>query len=132
MAIGPNVVDDCEGMTEEDYWRAMDEAMQDEEGDEPFCNCTTGHSIEETDWNQCDSCGKPIYDEEPAVPPAPTFEDQAKDSERYRLLRRGQHWSVINGIGDTLRADQLDAAIDAELATHNAELRGRPLADGPA
>ena len=33
MAIGPNVVDDCEGMTEEDYWRGMDEAMQDEEGD---------------------------------------------------------------------------------------------------
>ena len=21
MAIGPNVVDDCEGITEEDYWR---------------------------------------------------------------------------------------------------------------
>jgi len=74
MAIGPNVVDDCEGMTEEDYWRGMDEAMQDEEGDEPFCTCSTGHGIEETDWNQCDSCGKPIYDEEPAVPPAPTFE----------------------------------------------------------
>ena len=73
MAIGPNVVDDCEGMTEEDYWRGMDEAMQDEEGDEPFCNCSAGHSIEETDWNQCDSCGKPIYDEEPAVSPAPTF-----------------------------------------------------------
>ena len=73
MAIGPNVVDDCEGMTEEDYWRGMDEAMQDEEGDEPFCTCSTGHGIEETDWNQCDSCGKPIYDEEPAVPPAPTF-----------------------------------------------------------
>jgi hypothetical protein len=33
MAIGPGVVDDCEGMTEEDYWRGMDEAMQDEEGD---------------------------------------------------------------------------------------------------
>lgn len=48
MAIGPNVVDDCEGMTEEDYWRGMDEAMQDEEGDEPFCNCSAGHSIEET------------------------------------------------------------------------------------
>ena len=74
MAIGPNVVDDCEGMTEEDYWRGMDEAMQDEEGDEPFCTCSTGHGIEETDGNQCDSCGKPIYDEEPAVPPAPTFE----------------------------------------------------------
>ena len=38
--------------------------QEDEEGDEPFCNCTTGHSIEETDWNQCDSCGKLIYDEE--------------------------------------------------------------------
>ena len=35
----------------------------------------TGHGIEETDWNQCDSCGKPIYDEEPAVSPAPTLKD---------------------------------------------------------
>ncbi|MCA8195432.1 hypothetical protein [Burkholderia vietnamiensis] len=39
-----------------------------------------------------------------------------KDAERYRLLRRGQIWSVINGIGDTLRADELDAAIDAARA----------------
>lgn len=59
-----------EDMDEE--WLMMQE---DEEGDEPFCNCSTGHSIEETDWNQCDSCGKPIYDEEPAVSPAPTFEE---------------------------------------------------------
>lgn len=36
-----------------------------------------------------------------------------KDAERYRKLRRGQHWSVVNGIGDVLRADQLDAAVDA-------------------
>lgn len=35
------------------------------------------------------------------------------DADRYRKLRRGQHWSVINGIGDTLRAESLDAAIDA-------------------
>lgn len=34
------------------------------------------------------------------------------DAERYRLLRRGQRWSVVNGIGDVLRADALDAAID--------------------
>lgn len=34
------------------------------------------------------------------------------DAERYRLLRRGQHWSVIDGIGNTLRAEALDAAID--------------------
>ncbi len=79
--IGQNVVDDCEGMTEEDYWRGMDEAMQDEEGDEPFCTCSTGHGIEETDWNQCDSCGKPIYDEEPAVSPAPTFEKKGYGNE---------------------------------------------------
>lgn len=43
-----------------------------------------------------------------------------KNAERYQLLRRGQHWSVINGIGDTLRADQLDAAIDAATATQEA------------
>lgn len=86
MAIGPNVVDDCEGMTEEDYWRGMDEAMQDEEGDEPFCNCSAGHSIEETDWNQCDSCGKPIYDEEPAVSPAPTFADGMTGDDDRRFL----------------------------------------------
>lgn len=38
-----------------------------------------------------------------------------KDAERYQLLRRGQKWSVINGIGDSLRAEDLDAAIDVEL-----------------
>lgn len=34
---------------------------------------------------------------------------------RYRLLRRGQKWSVINGIGDDLRAERLDAEVDAAL-----------------
>lgn len=38
------------------------------------------------------------------------------DAARYRMVRRGQHWSVINGIGDTLRGDDLDAAIDAAIA----------------
>lgn len=47
-----------------------------------------------------------------------------KDAERYRLLRRGQHWSVIDGIGDTLRSDDLDAAIDAAMKTPNKEVRG--------
>lgn len=37
------------------------------------------------------------------------------DAARYREVRRGQRWSVINGIGDTLRADSLDAAIDASI-----------------
>ena len=67
MGMLPNDVARCAGVGD------------DEEGDEPFCTCSTGHGIEETDWNQCDSCGKPIYDEEPAVPPAPTFEGDRKD-----------------------------------------------------
>ena len=36
-----------------------------------------------------------------------------KDAERYRKVRRGQHWSVVDGIGDMLRDDALDAAVDA-------------------
>lgn len=36
-----------------------------------------------------------------------------KDAERYRKLRRGQHWSVVDGVGDMLRGDALDAAVDA-------------------
>ena len=39
------------------------------------------------------------------------------DAERYRELRRGQKWSVINGIGDVLRGDDLDSAIDAAKGT---------------
>lgn len=42
--------------------------------------------------------------------------EASKDAARYRLLRRGQHWSVIDGIGNELRADALDAAIDAARA----------------
>lgn len=44
-----------------------------------------------------------------------------RDSERYRILRRGQRWSVINWIGETLRAEQLDAAVDAALAQRQGE-----------
>jgi len=36
-----------------------------------------------------------------------------RDAARYQELRRGQHWSVVNGIGDTLRADDLDEDVDA-------------------
>jgi hypothetical protein len=46
----------------------------------------------------------------------PDTEGLRRDAERYRLLRRGQHWSVVNGIGDTLRAHQLDSSIDAAIA----------------
>ena len=121
MAIGPNVVDDCEGMTEEDYWRGMDEAMQDEEGDEPFCNCSAGHSIEETDWNQCDSCGKPIYDEEPAVSPAPTFADgmTAEDDRRFLELTNDQVSAAVAAEREAIdrmldhRSYQIDGLSDA-------------------
>ena len=44
-----------------------------------------------------------------------TDEQLRKDAERYATLRRGQKWSVVDGIGDTLRAEELDAAIDAAM-----------------
>ena len=37
------------------------------------------------------------------------------DAGRYQAVRRGQKLSVIDGIGDTLRAEQLDEAIDAAM-----------------
>ncbi|CAN7192436.1 hypothetical protein [Acidovorax sp. LjRoot117] len=49
-----------------------------------------------------------------------------QQAERYRMLRRGQHWSVVDGIGNTLRAEDLDAAIDAVLARNAIE---RPMVD---
>ena len=39
-----------------------------------------------------------------------------KDAERYRSVRRGQQWSVIDGIGDELWGEKLDAAVDAAIA----------------
>lgn len=47
------------------------------------------------------------------------------DAERYRLLRRGQHWSVIDWKGDVLRGDELDATIDTRLAAQ-AAAKGAP------
>ncbi len=58
----------------------------------------------------------------PSAPTAvePTGEDstvvEPRDEDRYQLLRRGQHWSVIDGVGDVLRGDDLDVAIDSILA----------------
>lgn len=49
--------------------------------------------------------------------PAPSVpDDVVRDAKRYRLIRRGQHWSVVDGIGDHLRADALDSAVDRALA----------------
>ena len=35
-----------------------------------------------------------------------------EDASRYEMVRRGQHWSVVDGIGNCLRAEGLDAAVD--------------------
>ena len=61
-------------------------------------------------WQRVSEFGLAI---EQAVLQAPEVQALRKDAERYRLLRRGQKWSVIDGIGDALRAEVLDAAIDA-------------------
>lgn len=50
---------------------------------------------------------------------------EPQDEDRYQLLRRGQHWSVIDGVGDVLRGDDLDAAIDSILAARAS--KGTPL-----
>lgn len=44
---------------------------------------------------------------------APASQGDAEDAARYRCIRRGQHWSVIDGTGNELRAEALDTAIDA-------------------
>jgi hypothetical protein len=54
---------------------------------------------------------------EQAAAPKGTSGSDALDAARYRLLRRGQRWSVVDGIGDTLRADELDTAIDAAISS---------------
>jgi hypothetical protein len=75
--------------------------------------------------SMCKVCGKAEVElSEPCVA-QPRAEDDAQDARRYRLLRRGQHWSVVNGIGDTLRADALDAAIDAAMG-NAPEAKGEP------
>lgn len=51
-----------------------------------------------------------------ALATKPQAGDVAQDkehAENYRLIRRGQNWSVVDGIGNTLRGDDLDAAVDA-------------------
>jgi len=56
-----------------------------------------------------------------AAPQAPALDaGVVRDAERYRIVRRGQHWSTINGIGDVLRGEALDADADAKLAAMSA------------
>ena len=56
-----------------------------------------------------------------ATPPS-AANPEPSDAERYQLVRRGQHWSVIDGIGNVLRGDDLDAAIDSIRATKGGKL----------
>ena len=62
-----------------------------------------------------------LYGDEYATPPSAATPEPS-DAERYQLVRRGQHWSVIDGIGNVLRGDDLDAAIDSIRATKGGKL----------
>ena len=63
-----------------------------------------------------------------AIPAAPAVQDsrEREHAENYKLIRRGQHWSVIDGMGNTLRGDDLDAAVDAIRARICAALASPP------
>ncbi|MCL4664445.1 hypothetical protein L0Z16_03415 [Burkholderia multivorans] len=50
-----------------------------------------------------------------------------RDAERYRCLRRGQHWSVIDGIGNVLRAETIDYVVDVVVAQGREEERYKAL-----
>lgn len=43
-------------------------------------------------------------------------QQDAVDAERYRELRRGMYWSVVDAIGDHLRDEALDGDIDAAIS----------------
>ena len=78
-------------------------------------------SISRVVWGMavvCDPANKCLDPDADTIEHHPEMESNAKDAERYQLLRRGQHWSVIDGIGDTLRADTLDAAIDEAMSSN--------------
>jgi hypothetical protein len=82
------------------------------------CATCNGHGmIGGPSYYAPDEGGEPCPDCNIAQPVEQTraLTEDAGDAARYRLLRRGQHWSVINGIGDTLRGEDLDDAIDAAM-----------------
>ena len=60
-----------------------------------------------------------------APQPSPAAQGDAQDAARYRLVRRGQHWSLIDGIGNALRAEELDAAVDAARAAQEGKSNDR-------
>ncbi|WP_157443346.1 hypothetical protein [Curvibacter lanceolatus] len=50
------------------------------------------------------------------------MEGDTRDAARYRLMRRGQRWSIINGIGDVLRGEELDKAVDSPVDAGSKEM----------
>lgn len=72
--------------------------------------------ILEGQWHWLDDAKAAEASIRAALATKPQAGDVAQDKEQaenYRLIRRGQHWSVVDGIGNTLRGDDLDAAVDA-------------------
>lgn len=92
-------------MTYEEWWREVGSGMPPMPGEDAHEHV---QRVTAACWPAARAA---IYEAEAAQLTAPTRIDAA----RYRLLRRGQHWSVVDGIGEHLRADLLDAAIDAAL-----------------
>ena len=90
-------------------------------GQDDFCTCTFKRYTELSDFPE--KFEMRIFYTAPQPAPAPLSDDIVKDAARYRLLRRGRHWSVIDGIGnDLLRAEALDAAVDAVLAAQGGKV----------
>ena len=101
-------------LDEPDYhWEAMGCGLEDR-------NITDRYEAMKHGWDcamdrMFEQISEPLY-----ARPVPAVQSQdAIDAKRYRALRRGQAWSVIDGIGDDLRGEALDAAIDAREALND-------------
>jgi len=97
------------------YELQQDGNYSDEEGEETSALVELLRAIEATP--SAPTAVEPTAEQSSVVEP--------QDEDRYQLLRRGQHWSVIDGVGDVLRGDDLDAAIDSILAARAS--KGTPL-----
>ena len=83
-----------------------------------------GGSIGRVIWGMyvlVDPANKLLDPDARTLEPHPDAVANARDAVRYRELRRGQKWSVVDGIGDILRGDALDHAIDAATVPAGAE-----------
>lgn len=62
---------------------------------------------------------------------SPTPSSTKEDAENYRLIRRGQFWSVIDGMGNVLRGDSLDNAVRAARTRPNGWREATPAPKAP-